>query len=68
MGLTDETTGVMARLRRSAVGRSIFRSPPRVTPRDRAAGHWSSFLLHIYPVKVRKAELSFKYSWYLGGA
>ena len=66
MGLTDETTGVMARLRRSAVGRSIFRSPPRVTPRDRAAGHWSSFLLHIYPVKVRKAELSFKYSWYLG--
>ena len=38
----------------------------RVTPRDRAAGHWSSFLLHIYPVKVRRRELGFRYSWYLG--
>lgn len=55
-----------ARFRASPVGRSIWRSPSRVTPRDTAAGHWSSFLLHIYPVKVREAELSFKYSWYLG--
>jgi quinol-cytochrome oxidoreductase complex cytochrome b subunit len=56
----------MAKVRGTAVGRSVWRSPSRATPRDRAAGHWSSFLLHIYPVKVRKAELGFKYSWYLG--
>jgi quinol-cytochrome oxidoreductase complex cytochrome b subunit len=54
------------RLRESDIGRSIFRSPERVTERDRAAGHWSSFLLHIYPVKVRRKELTFRYSWFLG--
>lgn len=57
---------VIDRVRVTRVGRSIWRTPRRVTPRDRAAGHWSSFVLHIYPVKVRKAELGFKYSWYLG--
>ncbi len=54
------------KLRATRVGRSIFRTPRKITPRDRAASHWSSFLLHIYPVKVRRAELGFKYSWYLG--
>ena len=56
------------RIRDTTVGRSIFRSPDRVTERDQAAGHWSNFLLHIYPVKVRRKELSFQYSWYLGVA
>ena len=46
--------------------RSIFRSPARVTPRDRAAGHWSNFVLHIYPVKMRRNEIRFRYSYYLG--
>ncbi len=55
-----------SRFRQSSIGRSIFRSPERETPRDRAAGHWASFLLHIYPVKVRRRELGFRYSWYLG--
>jgi quinol-cytochrome oxidoreductase complex cytochrome b subunit len=54
------------RLRDSDIGRSIFRAPDRVTERDRAAGHWSNFLLHIYPVKVRRKELAFRYSWFLG--
>ncbi len=52
--------------RDTEIGRSIVRSPKRVTKRDRAAGHWASFLLHIYPVKIRKRELGFKFSWYLG--
>lgn len=59
-------TDLIDRVRETRVGRSIWRTPRKVTPRDRAAGHWASFLLHIYPVKVRKAELGFKYSWYLG--
>lgn len=54
------------KLRDTTVGRSIFRSPDRTTKRDQAAGHWSNFLLHIYPVKVRRSELHFKHSWYLG--
>jgi len=57
---------ILDRARESAVGRSVFRSPDRVTERDRAAGHWSNFLLHIYPVKVRRKELTFRYSWFLG--
>ncbi|MFQ5556087.1 MAG: cytochrome b N-terminal domain-containing protein [Acidimicrobiales bacterium] len=66
MDVTDTRPGLVARLRRTPVGRSIYRSPPRVTPRDRAAGHWSNFFLHIYPVKVRRRELDFRFSWYLG--
>ncbi len=58
--------GPWAWFRRSEVGRSIFRSPVRTTPRDRASGHWSNFALHIYPVKMRRAEAGFRYSWYLG--
>jgi len=54
------------KLRDTTIGRSIVRSPDRATARDRAAGHWASFLLHIYPVKVRRRELSFRHSWYLG--
>jgi quinol-cytochrome oxidoreductase complex cytochrome b subunit len=56
------------RIRRSTIGRSIFRSPDRVTERDRAAGHWANFFLHLYPVKVRRREIDFSYSWYLGVA
>ena len=57
---------VMERVRSSDIGRSIWRNPDRVTPRDRAAGHWASFFLHIYPVKMRREEIGFRYSWYLG--
>ena len=54
------------RVRETPVGRSIWRSPRRRTNRDRAAGHWASFLLHIYPVKVKREVLTFRYSYYLG--
>ncbi len=50
------------------IGSSFFRSPDRETERDRAAGHWSNFLLHIYPVRVRKVEITFKYTAFLGVA
>ena len=56
------------RLRRSTVGRSIWRTTDPVTERDRAAGHWASFLLHLYPVKVTREEIRFRYSWFLGVA
>ncbi len=58
--------GLWARFLRSEFGRSMIRTPTRATPRDRAAGHWSNFFLHIYPVKMRRAEAGFRYSWYLG--
>ena len=56
------------RIRRSMIGSSFFRSPDRETERDRAAGHWSNFLLHLYPVRVRKIEITFKYTAFLGVA
>ena len=46
------------RVRDTPVGRSIWRTPRKMTPRDRAASHWSSFALHIYPVKIRQKELA----------
>ena len=54
------------RFRASTLGRSMIRNPNRVTTRDRAAGHWSNFFLHIYPVKMKRHEIEFRYSWYLG--
>ncbi len=57
---------LMDSIRKSAAGRSIWRTPKRVTDRDRAAAHWGSFLLHIYPVKMRREHISFKWSWFLG--
>lgn len=59
---------VTERVRNSTIGRSIWRSPDRVTERDRAAAHWSSFLMHIYPVKMRRREMTFRYTWFLGVA
>lgn len=59
---------LMERMKRSTIGRSIFRVPDRVTERDRASGHWANFLLHLYPVKVRRKELTFGYSAFLGVA
>ena len=62
----DRLDEIVDRARDTTVGRSMFRSPRRVTPRDRAAGHWSNFFLHIYPVKMRRREIGIRYSWYLG--
>ena len=59
---------VKERVRESTIGRSVFRTPDRVTERDKAASHWASFLLHLYPVKVRRVELTFRYSAFLGVA
>jgi quinol-cytochrome oxidoreductase complex cytochrome b subunit len=59
---------VMERVRGSTIGRSIWRAPDRATERDRAAGHWANFFLHIYPVKMRRKEMTFRYTWFLGVA
>lgn len=61
-----ESPGLADRIRGTTVGASMFRSPERVTPRDRAAGHWSNFFLHLYPVKMRRREIQFRWSYYLG--
>jgi len=63
---TETSSTVVDRLKDTTVGKAMFRSPRRVTPRDRAAGHWSNFFLHIYPVKVKRKALAFRYSYYLG--
>ena len=65
MTLMDKPS-LLDRIRQSDVGKSIWRTTDRVTPRDRAAAHWSSFFLHIYPVKMRREEIMIRYSWYLG--
>ena len=59
---------VRERIRKSAVGRSVVRAAGRETARDVAVAHWANFFLHIYPVKVRREELRFRYSWFLGVA
>jgi quinol-cytochrome oxidoreductase complex cytochrome b subunit len=54
------------RIKASVIWQSIFRAQDRATPRDRAAGHWANFALHIYPVKVREKDIRFSATWFMG--
>jgi cytochrome b-561 len=58
--------GRFARLRHGEAWRSIFRHPHLDTPRGRALQSFSNVFLHIYPVKVPRRVLRFRYSWRLG--
>ena len=60
--------GLRERIRDTPVWKSVFRVGDRATPRDRAAGHWANFLLHIYPVKIREREVFFRSTWFAGVA
>jgi quinol-cytochrome oxidoreductase complex cytochrome b subunit len=64
--MTTTRQRIGEKVKDSAVWRSIFRAPERETPRDRAAGHWASFLLHVYPVKIREKDIHFSSTWFMG--
>jgi quinol-cytochrome oxidoreductase complex cytochrome b subunit len=59
-------TGLVARVERSRVWRSMFRHPRLDTPRGRALQGFSNFFLHLYPVKVPARVLRLRYSLRLG--
>ena len=63
---SPNTTGLGARLQRSDVWRSMFRHPQLDTPRGRALQSFSNVFLHVYPVKIPKRVLRFRYSFRLG--
>jgi len=58
--------GVVARVERSNVWRSMFRHPNIETPRGRALQGFSNFFLHVYPVKIPARVLRLRYSFRLG--
>ena len=57
----------MSRLRKSAIGRSIFRHGYEDTVRNRMIAVFDNFFLHIHPTRVRTSALDFTYTWGLGG-
>jgi quinol-cytochrome oxidoreductase complex cytochrome b subunit len=59
-------SGLRARVARSDAWRSVFRHPQLDTPRGRALQSFSNVFLHIYPVKIPKRVLRFRYSFRLG--
>lgn len=59
-------SGVLQRVQRTEVWRSVFRHPQLDTPRGRALQSFSNFFLHVYPVKVPVRVLRLRYSWRLG--
>lgn len=63
---SPQETGLRARLHRSDVWRSMFRHPQLDTPRGRALQSFSNVFLHVYPVKIPKRVLRFRYSFRLG--
>jgi quinol-cytochrome oxidoreductase complex cytochrome b subunit len=58
--------GLMGRVQRSEVWRSMFRHPQLDTPRGRALQSFSNFFLHVYPVKIPSRVLRLRYSFRLG--
>ena len=52
-------TGLVSRVQRSDVWRSMFRHPQLDTARGRALQSFSNFFLHLYPVKVPPASCGF---------
>ena len=62
----EPRTGVVGRVERSAIWRSMFRHPQLDTPRGRALQSFSNFFLHVYPVKIPKRVLRLRYSFRLG--
>jgi quinol-cytochrome oxidoreductase complex cytochrome b subunit len=58
--------GLMGRVQRSEVWRSMFRHPQLDTPRGRALQSFSNFFLHVYPVKIPARVLRLRYSFRLG--
>ena len=59
-------SGLIARIERSNVWRSMFRHPTLDTPRGRALQSFSNFFLHLYPVKIPARVLRIRYSFRLG--
>ena len=58
--------GIVKRIERSTVWRSMFRHPTLDTPRGRALQSFSNFFLHLYPVKIPTRVLRIRYSFRLG--
>ena len=59
--------GVMTRLARSAIWRSVVRHGWPDSNFERARVILTSFFLHIHPVKVRERSVRFVTTFYLGG-
>ena len=64
--VATKSRGLIRRVQRSGVWRSMFRHPQLDTPRGRALQSFSNFFLHIYPVKVPARVLRLRYSFRLG--
>ena len=58
--------GLRQRIQRTDAWRSVFRHPQIDTPRGRALQSFSNVFLHLYPVKVPKRVLRWRYSFRLG--
>jgi quinol-cytochrome oxidoreductase complex cytochrome b subunit len=56
-----------ARLRGSAVWRSIVRHGIADTSRNRSLVVFENLFLHVHPIKVRERTLRFSHTWWLGG-
>lgn len=59
--------GLMGRIRRSAVWRSVFRGDIPRDRRGRIRVVLSSFFLHLHPVAIRRSGMRLSYTWCMGG-
>ncbi len=58
---------LLARLRDTAVWRSVVRHGAAGTNRNRALVVFENLFLHVHPVKVRERSLRFAHTYWLGG-
>ena len=57
----------MSRIRKTALGRSIFRHGWDDTTRNRMIAVFDNFFIHIHPTRVRRSALDYTFTWGLGG-
>ncbi len=62
----SRTQRVLARIRDTAVYRSIVRTPSMDSPSGRALHAFGNVFLHVYPVRVPRRLLQFRSTWRLG--
>jgi len=64
--MTDKNEGLLDRLERTRVWRSVFRSGTGSSTLHRALAIQQNIFLHLFSTKVRRRMLGFRATWYLG--
>ena len=59
--------GIVDKVRKTQIWKSIFRHGPPNNARNRAAVVAGNVFLHLHPIKIKKSGIKLGYTWCMGG-